>query len=39
MRQISRFILLVGPCSSIFDDTTAAVMLAGIWLVRHRWID
>jgi len=34
MRQISRFILLVGPCSSIFDDTTAAVMLAGIWLVQ-----
>lgn len=27
MRQISRFILLVGPCSSIFDYTTYAVML------------
>jgi len=27
MRQISRFILLVGPCSSIFDYTTFAVLL------------
>ena len=27
MNQISRFILLVGPCSSIFDYTTFAVML------------
>jgi Mg2+-importing ATPase len=26
MRQISRFILLVGPCSSIFDYTTYAAM-------------
>ncbi|NBW86511.1 MAG: magnesium-translocating P-type ATPase, partial [Planctomycetia bacterium] len=29
VRQISRFILLVGPCSSIFDCVTFAVM----WLV------
>jgi len=27
MGQISRFILLVGPCSSIFDYTTFAVMM------------
>lgn len=27
MRQVSRFILLVGPCSSLFDATTFAVLL------------
>ncbi|MCE9630162.1 MAG: magnesium-translocating P-type ATPase [Planctomycetia bacterium] len=27
LRQIARYILLVGPCSSIFDFTTFAVML------------
>ncbi|NDC63349.1 MAG: magnesium-translocating P-type ATPase, partial [Planctomycetia bacterium] len=33
MNEISRFILLVGPCSSVFDYTTFGVMLAvfGCW--------
>ena len=29
MRQIARFILLVGPCSSVFDLVTFAVMWHG----------
>jgi len=45
MGQIARFILLVGPCSSIFDFTTFAVMwfvfgcddAAGIALFRTGW--
>jgi Mg2+-importing ATPase len=37
MRDITRFILFIGPCSSIFDYTTYFIMLYvfGCWDVQH----